>query len=117
MNRHEGRSLALMLSWIVLFVTLAAAVVLGTLIFGNAFGRGEDLQPPDSSTTVSEANAAAIRNGDFSALRFSVTTRGYSPRQVDAALEELFARLQEKEADHPPQWASVSPKEREKPTS
>lgn len=72
---------------------LIVAVVAGTYIFGRVFGRAEELEPPASSEAVEEANAAAIAAGDVEALRFTITRRGYSPQEVDAALEKLFARL------------------------
>lgn len=82
-----------MWSWLLLFVTLAAFVVLGTWLWGTIFGRGEVLPPIDDPDTVMADNRAAVAAGSLDGVRFQLVPRGYRPEQVDAVLADLEAQL------------------------
>ncbi|WKD59509.1 hypothetical protein [Corynebacterium caspium] len=86
------------MAWFILIAALAIFTILGNLLWGKIFGRGELMPPLESETARQEVlanNSAAIASGDFAALKFEVVARGYRQEQVDAVLQELIEHSQE----------------------
>lgn len=72
--------------------------VLVALIFALVwfvFGRGEDLPPIESDTTLTRLPRAGISGADVRGLVFAQTFRGYRAVEVDWALEKLAREIDE----------------------
>ncbi|AHI22453.1 DivIVA domain-containing protein [Corynebacterium vitaeruminis] len=82
-----------MISWILLIIVLAALIVLLTLAFATAFGRGEQTPELPETAELNEENIEALAAGNLDDVRFDVSVRGYNQAQVDAVVEYLFAEL------------------------
>lgn len=82
-----------MLTWILLFIVLAALVVLGTWSWGRIFGRGEVLDAIPEPATVIEDNRQLVEEGRLPEVRFELVPRGYRPGQVDDLLDQLGRKL------------------------
>ena len=85
------------MSWILLILSLAALTIVGTVVFGLIFGRGE-LTPPADPSVVAANNTAAIEHGHPERVRFEIVHRGYKPEQVDAVIEQLLSQIEEERA-------------------
>lgn len=59
------------------------------------FGRGEDLPPLERGTTLTRLPRAGITGDNVRAVVFTQTFRGYSPTEVDWAMEKLARELDE----------------------
>ncbi|MCF8590068.1 DivIVA domain-containing protein [Gordonia liuliyuniae] len=72
--------------------------VLVALIFALVwfvFGRGEDLPPIESGTTLTRLPRAGIGGDDVRGLVFAQSFRGYRAVEVDWALEKLAREIDE----------------------
>ncbi|MGV9713535.1 DivIVA domain-containing protein [Gordonia sp. NPDC003424] len=76
-----------------LIMAVVVAVVFAAVWF--VFGRGEDLPPLARGTTLTRLPRAGITGEDVRGLTFTQTLRGYSPHEVDWALEKLARELDE----------------------
>ncbi|GAB91074.1 DivIVA domain-containing protein [Gordonia rhizosphera] len=76
-----------------LIMAVVVAVVFAAVWF--VFGRGEDLPPLQRGTTLTRLPRAGITGDNVRALTFTQTLRGYSPSEVDWALEKLARELDE----------------------
>ncbi|TSD98322.1 DivIVA domain-containing protein [Gordonia rubripertincta] len=90
-----------------LIMALVAGAVFAIVWF--VFGRGEDLPPVETDTTLTRLPTVGISGEDVRALRFMQTFRGYKQSEVDWALARLarevddlrtvIARLRERESE------------------
>jgi len=70
-----------------LIMALVAGAVFAIVWF--VFGRGEDLPPVETDTTLTRLPTVGISGEDVRALRFMQTFRGYKQSEVDWALARL----------------------------
>ncbi|MFW0792580.1 DivIVA domain-containing protein [Gordonia sp. CPCC 205515] len=81
---------------ILLYLLVMAVVVAAVFaVVWFVFGRGEQLPPLDRGTTLTRLPRAGITGDDVRALTFAQTVRGYSPSEVDWAMEKLARELDE----------------------
>lgn len=76
-------------------LVMAVVVALVFAVVWFVFGRGEDLPPLERGTTLTRLPRAGITGDDVRALAFAQTVRGYSPAEVDWAMEKLARELDE----------------------
>lgn len=79
----------------VLLYLLVMALVGGVLfaVASLVFGRGEELAPLPSGTTVTTLPAYDVTGADVQDLRFQQVLRGYKASEVDWALDRLGAEI------------------------
>ncbi|MFW0786669.1 DivIVA domain-containing protein [Gordonia sp. CPCC 206044] len=76
-----------------LIMAVVVAAVFAAVWF--VFGRGEELPPLERGTTLTRLPRAGITGDNVRDLAFAQTFRGYSPTEVDWALEKLARELDE----------------------
>ncbi len=76
------------LYWIVTVIVLIVVSAGLWWVFSSLFGRGEELGPAERPDERKDLEPGAIVGPDeLSTMRFSLSFRGYSPREVDMALQ------------------------------
>ena len=86
------------LYWIVTLVVLIVVSAGLWWVFSSLFGRGEDLGPaerPDERKDLE--SGATVGPDELSTMRFSLSFRGYSPSEVDMALQRAKEHMIELE--------------------
>ncbi len=81
-----------------LMVLILVAVVLFA-IASVLFGRGEQLPPLPSGTTVTVLPAEGVTGADIEAVKFTQTLRGYKTSEVDWVLEHLGTEIDQLRAE------------------
>lgn len=76
-------------------IGVAVLVALLFALVWFVFGRGEDLPPIESDTTLTRLPRAGISGDDVRALIFAQSFRGYRAVEVDWALEKLAREIDE----------------------
>lgn len=88
------------LYWIVTLIVLIVVSAGLWWVFSSLFGRGEELGPaerPDERKDLEPG--ATVGPDELSTMRFSLSFRGYSPREVDMALQRAREHMIELEHD------------------
>ena len=86
------------LYWIVTLVVLIVVSAGLWWVFSSLFGRGEDLGPaerPDERKDLE--SGATVGPDELPTMRFSLSFRGYSPSEVDMALQRAKEHMIELE--------------------
>ncbi|MCB0932606.1 MAG: DivIVA domain-containing protein [Mycobacterium sp.] len=81
---------------------LMVLIVVSIVLFGIAsilFGRGEQLPPLPSATTVTVLPAIGITAADVEAVKFTQVLRGYKTSEVDWVLDRLGTELEQLHAE------------------
>ncbi len=81
-----------MLLYLLIMAVVVAAVF---AVVWFVFGRGEEVPPIDRGTTLTRLPRAGITGDHVRGLVFRQTLRGYSPSEVDWAMEKLARELDE----------------------
>lgn len=88
------------LYWIVTVVVLVVVSAGLWWVFSSLFGRGEELGPaerPDERKDLEPG--ATVGPDELATMRFSLSFRGYSPREVDLAMQRAREHMIELEHD------------------
>lgn len=81
---------------------LMVLILVSIVLFGIAsllFGRGEELPPLPSGTTVTVLPAIGVTAADVDAVKFTQVLRGYKTSEVDWVLDRLGTELEQLHAE------------------
>lgn len=88
------------LYWIVTLIVLIIVSASLWWVFSSLFGRGEELGPAERPDERKDLElGATVGPDELSTMRFSLSFRGYSPREVDMALQRAREHMIELEHD------------------
>ena len=88
------------LYWIVTLIVLIVVSAGLWWVFSSLFGRGEELGPAERPDERKDLElGATVGPDELSTMRFSLSFRGYSPREVDMALQRAREHMIELEHD------------------